>query len=185
MATAQHRGRLMHGSTQALNALATVAISHNDEDGATERLRVWLLSELPAWNAAVLAGRRSVDEFRAELETRLAGLKSPLDCSVEECRRLLVMLGMAGSSLERHSQETGASAGAALRKLRAGATAYRRYVATLASRAGGPPRDSFLSYVLWNMPAVAVYLPGEQQAGFVLPGAFGSEPPISFSGKLA
>ncbi len=80
------------------------------------------------------------------------------------------MLGMAGSSLERHSQEAGAPAGATLHELRAGATTFRRYVATLAARASGPPRDSFLSYVLWNMPAVAVYVPGEQRPGLVLPG---------------
>jgi ketosteroid isomerase-like protein len=175
----------MHGSADALDALGTLAISRDDGQAATESLGDWLRTELPVWNAALLADRRLVPQFRAELETRLEGLRSPLDCSVEECRRVLVMLGMAGSSLERHSQEAGAPPGAALRDLRAGATSYRRYVATLASRAGGPPRDSFLSYVLWNMPTVAVYLPGEPQAIFVLPGAFGSEPPITFSGTVA
>jgi hypothetical protein len=175
----------MHGSAHALDALGNMAVSRDDARAATESLGAWLRADLAVWNAALLAGGRVVAEFCAELQTRLDGLRSPQDCSVEECRRLLVMLGMVGSSLERHSQEAGASPGAALRDLRAGATSYRRYVATLASRAGGPPRDSFLSYVLWNMPAVAVYLPGEQQATFVLPGAFGSEPPLTFSGTVA
>jgi hypothetical protein len=172
----------MHASAQALAAPAHAATEAHDAAGA---LLEWLRDELPAWNAELLAGRRPLAQFHAELAARLTGLGSPLDCSVAECRRRLVMLGMVGSSLERHSQESGAAPGAALSQLRAGATSFRRYVATLAARAGGPPRDSFLSYVLWNMPSVAVYVSGEQPPGLVLPGTFGDDPPITFSGSVA
>ncbi|MFN2562839.1 MAG: nuclear transport factor 2 family protein [Jatrophihabitans sp.] len=174
----------MHGSPQALDALARTRAARGDAE-ATGELLDWLRVELSTWNAELLAGRRTAAAFGAELQAKLEHLPSPLDCSLPECRRLLVMLGMVGSSLERHSQEAGAAPGAALRPLRAGATSFRRYVATLASRAGGPPRDSFLSYVLWNMPPVAVYVPGEPQAALMLPGAFGSDPPITFSGTVA
>lgn len=173
----------MHGTQQALDTLTSPARFQGDERANGELLG-WLRSELPTWNAQLLAGQRSVDEFVDELKERLQALPSPLGYSLDECRRLLVMLGMAGSSLERHSQEAGAAPGAALAGLRAGGTSFRRYVATLASRAGGPPRDSFLSYVLWNMPAVAVYLPDDAQAVLELPGAFGSEPPLTFSGTV-
>jgi hypothetical protein len=57
---------------------------------------------------------------------------------------------MIGSSAERHRQETGNPPGHALSLLRVGDWPFRKYVATLASRAGGPPRDSLLSYVVWN-----------------------------------
>lgn len=171
----------MHGSPQALRALEATPPALVKRHEAVDVLHDWLRSELPTWNREMLEKRRTHEAFAEAVQPMLLELGSPLVFSEAECRRLLVMLGMVGSSLERHSQETGAPAGRALRTLRAGATSFRRYVATLASRVGSPPRDSFLSYVLWNMPGVAVSLPGEREMTLVVPGAFGAAPPFTFS----
>ncbi len=172
----------MHGSPHALRTLesqtADASVSRRE---VVDTLDAWLRAELPTWNNEMLAHRRDPDAFVAAVQPLLLGLESPRAFSVVECRRLLVMLGMVGSSLERHSQETGAEPGVALRTLRTGTLSFRRYVAALASRVGSPPRDSFMSYVLWNMPAAAVYLPGEREAALVVPGVFGAAPPFTFT----
>lgn len=172
----------MHGSPQALRTLeaqkAEASVSRRE---AVDALDAWLRTELSTWNNEMLAGRREYAAFAAAVQPLLLDLESPRAFSVTECRRLLVMLGMVGSSLERHSQETGARPGVALRGLRAGSLSFRRYLAALASRVGSPPRDSFMSYVLWNMPAAAVYLPGEREAALEVPGVFGASPPFMFT----
>jgi hypothetical protein len=159
------------------NSAPSVAPSQGD-------LALWVRTVLPQLNADALRGARSlaslIEDFNGVLET----LDSPARCAIDECRRRLIILGMIGSSAERHSQETGNPPGQALSLLHVGDWPFRKYVATLASRAGGPPRDSLLSYVVWNAPAVHVYLPDAHTPFLTLPSAFpddGPAGPLTFS----
>jgi hypothetical protein len=151
-------------------------------EGASGQLTRWLEADLPRLNGDILAGRRPLSDLVAAVNAAMAGLDSPTRCAVDECRRRLVALGMVGSSAERHSQEAGEPPGAALRQLVVGGWPFRKYVATLASRVGHPPRDSLLTQVLWNAPAVSVYLPEAATPYLTLPSVFADrEGPITYS----
>jgi hypothetical protein len=143
----------------------------------------WIHANLPRLNAETLSGNRPASSLIDEYNAVLSNLDSPVRCSIDECRRRLTILGMLGSSAERHLQEAGSPPGQAISLLSAGGWPFRRYVATLASRAGGPPRDSLLSYAIWNAPSVFVYLPDARTPFLTLPSAFPDEDsgPFTFS----
>jgi hypothetical protein len=144
----------------------------------------WLHVNLIRLNAEALSGARTAESLIDEFNAVTQGLSSPVRCSADDCPRLLVMLGMIGSTAERHSQEAGNPPGRAVNRLSAGGWPFRRYVATLSSRTGGPPRDSLLSYVTWNAPTVNVYLPDAQRPFLTLPSVFpedGQAGPFTFT----
>lgn len=148
-----------------------------------DRLVGWVQSTLPRMNADVLNGRLDVSDLVQTVNEALRDLGSPVVCSTEECRRRLIVLGMLGSSVERHSQEAGSPPGVAIDQLAIRGWPFRKYFATLASRTGGPPRDSFLSFVVWNAPPVHVYLPETPHPFLTLPSAFPDDQPgpLTFS----
>jgi hypothetical protein len=146
----------------------------------TYALYEWTKAALPELNADVLARRSSVKDFLAAVQGALPVSENPTRCDLDECRRQLVVLGMIGSSLERHNQEDGRRPGEALAALQVGRWPFRRYIATLASRVGGPPRDSFQSFVMWNGSLVDVYLPGDTEPLLQFPNVFQSSP-LTFS----
>src|SRR6516165_7252508 len=82
-----------------------------DSSGAsltpTYALYEWTKAMLPELNADVLARRSSVRDFLAAVQGALPVLENPTRCDLDECRRQMVVLGMIGSSLERHNQEDG------------------------------------------------------------------------------
>ncbi len=136
----------------------------------SELLWNWAQTRLPSLNQRVLAGAISLDALLVEVNTLLAELSDPTVLSLDNCKRQLTVLGMIGSSVERHAQEAGLPVGLGLRALTTSVGSFSRYVATLAARLGVPPRDSFLSSVIWNVPTVSVYLPGESQPTYTLAG---------------
>ncbi len=148
----------------------------------TLRLYGWARTQLPALNGDVLAGRSSVGDLIAAVNAALPTPESPTRCDLAEARRQLVILGLVGSSVERHSQEAGGRPGDALAALRLGTWSFRKYFATLACRGGGPPRDSFQSFVIWNGSDVDVYLPGDTEPYVRVPSAFpDASGPLTFS----
>jgi hypothetical protein len=146
----------------------------------TYALYEWTKAMLPELNADVLARRSSVNDFLVAVQGALPVLENPTRCDLDECRRQMVVLGMIGSSLERHNQEDGRRPGEAVAALQVGRWPFRRYIATLASRVGGPPRDSFQSFVMWNGSLVDIYLPGDTEPILQFPNVFQSSP-LTFS----
>ena len=66
----------------------------------------WTLVDLPELNRAVLSGREPAANLTAALRRALTDdLPLPETFAPDEARRLLVVLGLAGSSVARHSQE--------------------------------------------------------------------------------
>ncbi len=148
----------------------------------SELLWNWAQTRLPLLNRRVLAGAISLEAFLAEVNAMLGELTDPTVLSLDNCKRQMTILGMIGSSVERHTQEAGLPVGRGLRALTTSVGSFSRYVATLAARLGVPPRDSFLSYVIWNVPSVSVYLPGESQPTYTLAGVLPEGcAPLTFS----
>ena len=148
----------------------------------TAALRSWAQARLPTLNRQIAQREISAEVLIGEANQALRDLPDPTTLSLDHCKRQLVILGMLGSSVECHSQQAGKLAGQGLQALVTPFGSFSRYVATLAARAGVPPRDSFLSYVIWNVPTVSVYLPGEEQPSYTLLGLFADGcAPLTFS----
>ena len=144
-----------------------------------ERWNAWTLDELPRLNRAILAGHAPPDALRAEFARAvLPELPEPGDFDPAEARRVLVLLGLAGSSVARHHQEADPARKARPQEsfagLRAGpgATPFLDYVTRLAQATGTghAARDSYASLVRWNAPETLVELDGRVLAR--LPGQF-------------
>jgi hypothetical protein len=128
----------------------------------------WSAQELPHWNRDILAGRMPASALVGEVNLLLATLPEPDVLPPSQACRLLIHLGLWGSSVARHRQERDraltSTPEASLEPLRAGAqrTRFREYVAAVAARTrtGHPPRDSYASLVRWNVPTVEVWWQG-------------------------
>ncbi|MFL6111211.1 MAG: hypothetical protein ACJ786_07655 [Catenulispora sp.] len=138
----------------------------------------WALTELPRLNREILSG--------APLEALIAGfrrnvleeLPEPESFSRQDARRVLVVLGLAGSSVARHYQEADLSRKArpqeSFDRLRAGphGLPFLAYFAAVAeaSGAGHGDRDTYASLVRWNAPTTEVRMDGRVAA--LIPGCF-------------
>jgi hypothetical protein len=139
----------------------------------------WSTTELPRLNRAVLSGSVGPDTLAAEFSRWvLADLPHPKSLLPGEARRLLVVLGMSGSSVARHYQEQDLSLKSkpqecfAQLHVGAGQIPFLPYVADLATatETGHSPRDSYASLVRWNLPTAEVEADGQIVAS--LPGSF-------------
>jgi hypothetical protein len=140
------------------------------------RLEAWFRDELPRLNRAVLQGGAPPATVADGLAPMLPELPAPDAISDIEAQQLVIVLGLAGSSVARHHQEQdpvrkqhpehsfdGLVAGPA-------AMPFRDYFAALADRtgAGHYGRDAYASLVLWNVPTTEVRFQGRTLAA--LPG---------------
>ena len=146
---------------------------------AWERWNAWTLAELPRLNRAILAAGASPDTLSDEFSRAvLDELPAPESFGPGEARRVLVLLGLAGSSVARHHQEADPARKArpqeSFARLRAGPerTAFLDYVTRLAQATGTghAARDSYASLVRWNAPDTLVESGGRVLAR--LPGEF-------------
>ncbi|MFS8069167.1 MAG: hypothetical protein ACMG6S_22635 [Byssovorax sp.] len=146
---------------------------------AEEDWERFTLGELPALNRAILARAQSPAALVHELNTRiLPALPPPGALTPWQARRLVVHLGLWGSSVGRHLQQADLTLldrpEAALAVLRVGATGalFEAYIAEVALRTGTghAPRDTYASLIRWNVPTVEVVWRGERLA--TLEGAF-------------
>jgi hypothetical protein len=154
-----------------------------------QRWNRWTLEELPELNRSVLAGRESAEILTERLRRAvLDELPSPETVSPDQACRLLVLLGLAGSSVARHYQEADPTRTAAPARsfelLAAGPSRipFPAYFARLAavSGTGHPPRDCYASLVRWNAPTTRVEADGETLA--VLPGRFPDQETRTYTG---
>ncbi|MEV6491178.1 hypothetical protein AB0M20_21580 [Actinoplanes sp. NPDC051633] len=142
---------------------------------SSEFLETWFRRDLPQLNRAVLSGapRTSVAEAMAGL---LPELPAPSAVSPVQAQRMIIGLGLAGSSLARHYQEQDPRRRQhperAFDNLVAGPEMlpFRAYFAALADRTGTGhyERDAYASLVIWNVPTTEVHFEGSLLA--VLPG---------------
>lgn len=146
---------------------------------STQQLDQWSTTEMPRLNRAVLSGAVGPDAFAAEFSRQvLADLPEAKSLSPGEARRLLVVLGMSGSSAARHYQERRLSLKSRPQECFArldvgpGKTPFLTYFAELAAATGTghSARDSYASLVRWNLPTVEVEADGQIIAS--LPGSF-------------
>src|SRR2546423_3596541 len=142
------------------------------------RWNEWTLTELPRLNRETLSG--------APLEALVAGfrrnvleeLPEPESFSRQDACRVLVVLGLAGSSVARHYQEADLSRKMrpqeSFDRLRAGPRGlpFLVYFAAVAEAtgAGHSDRDTYASLVRWNAPATEVRMDGEVVS--LIPGCF-------------
>jgi hypothetical protein len=138
-------------------------------------LEAWYRNELPRLNRAVLSGgpRTSVAEAMVAV---LPDFPSPTTVSARQAQRLVIGLGLAGSSVARHYQEQDPGRRRHPERAFDGLLAgpemlpFRAYFAALAERTGTGhyERDAYASLVIWNVPTTAVHIGGSRLA--VLPG---------------
>jgi hypothetical protein len=154
------------------------------------RLEELFREELPRLNRAVLTGGASPASLSERLAAVLPGLPSPAAVSAQDAQRLVIGLGLAGSSVARHFQEhdlrrkqcperafDGLYAGPEL-------IPFQKYFAGIAERTGTGhyQRDTYASLVIWNVPTTEVRLEGHSLAK--LPG-IGDEPVLTYTGDVS
>jgi hypothetical protein len=156
-----------------------MGVEEGDPMACWERWNAWTLAELPRLNRAILDAAEPAGALGAELNRAVLGeLPEPESFDPGQARRVLVMLGLAGSSVARHCQEADAARRAAPHEsfelLRAGpdGTGFLDYFTRLAQATGTghAARDSYASLVRWNAPETLVEHGGQVVAR--LPGAF-------------
>ena len=154
-----------------------------------QQLDRWSTVEMPRLNRAVLSGGLGPETFAAEFSRRvLADLPDPEHLPPGEARRLLVVLGMSGSSAARHYQELDLSLKSRPEQCFAslpvgrGRTPFLAYFAKLAAATGTGhvTRDSYASLVRWNLPTAQVEADGRIVAS--LPGAFADTAVRTYTG---
>jgi hypothetical protein len=153
-------------------------------------LEAWFGDDLPRLNRAVLSGGAPRTAVADAMVTMLPDLPSPSVLGVREAQRMVIGLGLAGSSVARHHQEhhpenrrhperafDGLFAGPELMP-------FRAYFAALADRTGTGHchRDAYASLVLWNVHTTEVQQRGIHLA--TLPGATDGTI-LSYTGDLA
>ena len=138
----------------------------------------WALTELPRLNREVLSGA-PLDVLVAAFHRKvLDGLPEPESLTPLQARRLLVVLGLAGSSVARHYQEADLSRKErpqeSFDSLRVGphGHSFLTYFAAVAEAtgAGHGDRDTYASLVRWNAPTTEVRMDGDTAA--LIPGFF-------------
>ena len=139
----------------------------------------WTLTELPRLNREILSGAAPLEALiKAFHRNVLDDLPDPESLSPQDACRVLVVLGLAGSSVARHYQEADLSRKArpqeSFDRLRAGPhlLPFLAYFAAAAeaSRAGHGDRDTYASLVRWNAPTTEVRMDGE--VATAIPGCF-------------
>ena len=144
-----------------------------------ERWNQWTLTELPGLNRAILSGRQAPETLATRLRRDvLSELPTARSFRPDEARRMVVLLGLAASSVARHHQEADISRKAAPERsfdaLAVGRdeTPFLGYFAELAAATGTghPDRDCYASLVRWNAPQTRVEVDGECVAR--IPGCF-------------
>lgn len=144
-----------------------------------DQVNGWVLSELPALNRDILAGRCDSGALGARfVEDVLPYLPMPDSLSTQGAEQMVVLLGLIGASLSRHYQERYrdeiGTPEKAFEPYRIGAsgTPFRSYFASMADRTGTGHchRDSYASLTRWNVPTTEVWWAGERLA--VLKGSF-------------
>lgn len=144
-----------------------------------ERLEAWFRSELPRLNRGVLFDKAPPTTVRDALrEAVLPHLPDPGGITTLQAQRLVIGLGLAGSSVARHHQEAEPGRKSEPERSFDGLVAgparqpFPDYFAALADRTGTGHyhRDAYASLVLWNVPTTELRWRGRSLA--TLPGVY-------------
>jgi hypothetical protein len=154
------------------------------------RLAGWFRDQLPVANRAVLSGAAAPGSVAEAIEPVLPDLPSPGALNARTAQQLVIGLGLVGSSVARHFQESDprrkANPEHAFDGLLAGPDQlpFPAYFAALAEQTGTGhyERDAYASLVLWNVPTTDLRVDGDVLT--TLPGL--TEGPIlSYTGDPA
>jgi hypothetical protein len=152
------------------------------------RLEAWFRHELPRLNRAVLNEGAPPVTVADGVAAVLPGMPAPDRITAREAQRLLIGLGLAGSSVARHFQEQDPERKKhperSFDALVAGpdALSFGDYFAAVADSTGTGHvgRDAYASLVLWNVPTLRVRFQGRELA--TLPGVNDDGHILSYTG---
>lgn len=145
-----------------------VQLSTPADGSALGLIDTWTRTELPALNRAILGRTESAGVLVRRLnEEVLPWLSAAPTLTAAQARRVLVLVGLWGSSVVRHFAERGlrvadGNSPLDLLRLRSGGS-FLELANAVAKQTGTghPPRDGYISTVHWNAPAVQVVWHGE------------------------
>ena len=155
-----------------------------------EMAKAWVRDCLPALNSSACSGRTTSDEVIRLVNGLLRGAPPPREFADRQAMQALMILGVCGSSVERHAQQSQRRAGEpaipgrGIEKLiAAGRRPFLEYVGELADRFGHMHRDSFVTFIERNGPAVRVLHPKTRRPFHALPAGFDDGAYLTFTGR--
>lgn len=160
----------------------------------TYSLKEWIFSEFYPMNTRVLQGELMAEDMASIVnDCALKDLPTIDALSTREGWQLLTLLGILGTSVERHAQQavrrhSPAEAvlpgkGLALLFVN-GKQPFLEYFQALANTLHHPHRDSFITYIEMNGPCTEVQHPGMRQPMYRLGNLFEDDSFITFTGKF-
>jgi hypothetical protein len=156
-----------------------------------EGMKTWVVGTLPALNQAAYNGSLSYEALAALCNDELLSQAPPVeDVNPEQAMQVLMLLGLCGSSIERHAQQQTlrralaivapsapptppVTPGQGLERLLVGRhQRFIEYFQRVADVIGHPYRDSFTTYIEYNGPAIAILHPDTGEMIHGLPAGF-------------
>lgn len=152
--------------------------------------KAWACDRLPALNSSAYSGGTTADEMACLVNELLERAPEPRDFDDRQAMQALMILGVCGSSVERHTQQSQQRAGQPVspgrgigKLLVAGRQPFAAYYAEIADRLGHMHRDSFVTFVERNGPAVCVLHPESREPFHRVPAAFEDGAYITFTAR--
>ncbi len=166
------------------------------------QLKNWANEQLPLLNEQALQGKLSYSDFgQIVSQEALCNLPDVESLDESQLRPMLTLMGMLGSSTERHAQQQALKGapqrGYTFEHRRAGIVPgkglatlvvnehqpFRDYFYKLADRMSHPYRDSLQSLILWNGPQVTIKHPDTGEVIYRSPVSFEDGTFLSFTGE--
>jgi hypothetical protein len=157
-----------------------------------EGMKTWVVGTLPALNQAAYHGSLSYEALAAICNDALLPQAPPVEAlNPEQAMQVLMLLGLCGSSIERHAQQQTLRRALAMMAPPAPPTPppvtpgrglerllvdrhqrFIDYFQRVADVIGHPYRDSFTTYIAYNGPAIAILHPDTGARIHRLPAGF-------------
>jgi hypothetical protein len=156
---------------------------------AIEAMKDWVVAQLPRLNRNARCGMPVGGMIRVLNRELLAG--APPRCTLTDSTSMQVLsiLGLVGSSVERHAQQAAirenrpSEIGAGLARLMVrDDEPFLAYFQAVADRVGHPHRDSFVTYVERNGPTLEALHPASGQVVHRLSAGFADGSSLLYSG---
>ena len=166
-----------------------------------EGMKTWVVGTLPALNQAAYHGSLSYEALAALCNDELLPQAPPVEAlTPAQAMQVLMLLGLCGSSIERHAQQQTlrraltrvappapptpppVTPGQGLERLRVGRhQRFIDYFQRVADVIGHPYRDSFTTYIASNGPAIAILHPDTGEMIHGLPAGFSDGTLVTFT----
>lgn len=156
-------------------------------------MKNWVEATLPRLNQAAYDGDLLAEELAARMNRSLLSYAPHVrELSLHEARQMLVILGLCGSSIERHAQQQAVRGGQPAAPGRGLGWLHVReqepfldYFGQVADLVGHPHRDTFVTFVEDNGPEIRVRHPLTGETLYSLPGVFSDGTLLGFSRQTA